>query len=277
MLLCELGGQTHAQAARQLNWPIGTVSGRLSRARELLRSRIARRGAVGATALLATVIRPGPVSAALVDSTARAATLLAAGRFTGAGLPAGAVALARTVLKARLVGRLKVLAGLVLAVGVAFGTTGPDRRESALPRPAPPGPSATATTRTTATASEGPAREGRRASARPPLVLGWHDDEITTLALAPDGKTLASGSRDAIVKLWDLETRRERATLRGHSAPILALSFSDDSGSLAPADADRNLKVWDVTTGREWLSLNVLGPSPMADSSGRPRRPIRSG
>ena len=72
VLLCELGGQTHAQAARQLNWPIGTVSGRLSRARELLRSRIARRGAVGATALLATVMQPGPVSAALVDSTAQA-------------------------------------------------------------------------------------------------------------------------------------------------------------------------------------------------------------
>ena len=119
-------------------------------------------------------------------------------------------------------------------------------------------------------ASEGPASEVPWASARPPVVLGWHDDEITTLAFAPDGKTLASGSRDAIVKLWDLETRRERATLRGHSAPILALSFSYDSGSLASADADRNLKVWDVTTGRERLSLNMLEPDRMADSSGRP-------
>ena len=162
------------------------------------------------------------------------------------------------------------MAGLVLAVGVASGTTGPDRRESALPSPAASGLSVTATTSTTALSSQGPAREGRRPSARPPLVLGWHDDEITTLAIAPDGKTLASGSRDAIVKVWDLETRRERATLRGHSAPILALSFSEDSGSLASADADRNLRVWDVTTGHELLSLNLLGPDHMDDSTGRP-------
>ena len=44
IVLCYLEGQTHEEAARQLKWPIGTVKGRLARARDLLQSRLVRRG-----------------------------------------------------------------------------------------------------------------------------------------------------------------------------------------------------------------------------------------
>lgn len=265
VLLCDLGGQTHAQAACQLNWPIGTVSGRLSRARALLRSRLVRRGAVGAAATLAAFGRPFPVAAALVEATAKAAVALAAGMPIASGFSAGATGLAGAVLGASSVGRLKAMAGLLLAAGVASGTVLPGRIESrtATSRPSP------APTATTTTATAPPA-EVRRSPAHPPAYLGQHGDEVTATALAPDGKTLASGSRDAVVRLWDVATRRERATLRGHSAPILALTFSDDSASLASADADRNLKVWDVPTGRERLALSLLGP---ASPAGSPESP----
>ena len=53
VVLCYLEGQTHEEAARQLKWPIGTVKGRLSRARELLRSRLLRRGLTPSVAALA--------------------------------------------------------------------------------------------------------------------------------------------------------------------------------------------------------------------------------
>ena len=44
IVLCELEGMTHRQAAEQLGWPVGTLSGRLSRARALLARRLSRRG-----------------------------------------------------------------------------------------------------------------------------------------------------------------------------------------------------------------------------------------
>lgn len=86
------------------------------------------------------------------------------------------------------------------------------------------------------------------------------------MALAPDGKTFASGSRDSTVKLWDLAAGTERTTLRGHSGPILDLAFSPDSESLASADEGLTLKVWDVATGSQQLSVTWVEPGPAAES-----------
>ena len=52
IVLCHLEGKTHEEAARMLHWPVGTVSGRLSRGRELLKSRLERRGLAVPSAML---------------------------------------------------------------------------------------------------------------------------------------------------------------------------------------------------------------------------------
>ena len=44
---------------------------------------------------------------------------------------------------------------------------------------------------------------------------------IWSVAFTSDGKTLASGSDDKTVKLWDVATGQERATLKGHTVPVL--------------------------------------------------------
>jgi RNA polymerase sigma factor (sigma-70 family) len=133
VVLCDLEGKTHKEAARQLGCPTGTLSARVKRARALLAKRFARYGlAVSAgslAAVLAQQAAPAAVPSAVAFSTIKAATLFAAGQGTAAGAArAPAVALTEGVLKAMLLAKLRgvmlLLLAALLAVGVALATYG---------------------------------------------------------------------------------------------------------------------------------------------------------
>lgn len=77
-----------------------------------------------------------------------------------------------------------------------------------------------------------------------------HTDALYTLALSPDGQTLATGSYDQKIKLWKVADGSEQRTLSGHTGGIFGLSFRPDGKVLASASGDRTVKLWDLTTGK---------------------------
>lgn len=75
---------------------------------------------------------------------------------------------------------------------------------------------------------------------------------IDTLALAPDGKSLATpGDVFGSVHLWDVMTGRGRTVLTSHDVGIVRLGISPDNKVLAALGGDHLLRMWDFDTSRE--------------------------
>ena len=77
-------------------------------------------------------------------------------------------------------------------------------------------------------------------------TLEGHADLVTSVSFSPDGTTLASGSLDGTVKLWDVATHTNIATLEGHTGWVTSVSFSLDGTTLASGSLDGTVKLWDV-------------------------------
>jgi dipeptidyl aminopeptidase/acylaminoacyl peptidase len=78
-------------------------------------------------------------------------------------------------------------------------------------------------------------------------ILEAHEHGVRTLAFAPDGKTLATGSNDTIAMLWEVPGGRLRARLAGHSGSVLALAFSPDGKLLGIGRADQTARLWNMS------------------------------
>ena len=73
--------------------------------------------------------------------------------------------------------------------------------------------------------------------------VSGHTATVYSLAFSPDGESLASGSLDCTVRLWDL-SGRERAVLHGHGQKVVALDFSPDRMQLISASTDGTARIW---------------------------------
>ncbi|HEY7424322.1 MAG TPA: sigma-70 family RNA polymerase sigma factor, partial [Gemmataceae bacterium] len=82
-------------------------------------------------------------------------------------------------------------------------------------------------------------------------TLEGHQQAIDSLSFSPNGKVLASGSRDRTIRLWNTSTAKELRTLKCHQQVTFSLSFAADGKVLASVGMGPAVHLWDVTTGAE--------------------------
>jgi RNA polymerase sigma factor (sigma-70 family) len=129
VVLCDIEGQSRREVARRLAIPEGTLSSRLATARRRLAGRLTRLGfalpGAALAALLAEKAAPACVPGSLLETTARAAMLVAAGQAAAGAVPAAAAALTEGVLRAMFLAKVKTVTVVLLgAAALGLGSGG---------------------------------------------------------------------------------------------------------------------------------------------------------
>lgn len=83
-----------------------------------------------------------------------------------------------------------------------------------------------------------------------PDIFKGHADIVLSLALSPDGKTLATSSSDSTVKLWDFGNGKVLETLKDHKKPVYSVAFSPDGKYLASGSQDTTIRLWNPKDGK---------------------------
>jgi WD40 repeat protein/serine/threonine protein kinase len=77
-----------------------------------------------------------------------------------------------------------------------------------------------------------------------------HDHSVPSVAFSPDGRLVASASRDRTVRLWEVSTSEDYQAFPTHSDRVLGVSFSPDGRHLIDAAFDGTVRTWDVQSGK---------------------------
>ena len=86
-------------------------------------------------------------------------------------------------------------------------------------------------------------------------IFVGHTDHVWSVAFSPDGQTLASGSQDSTIRLWDTHTGKLKMTLIGETGGIYSVAFSPDGQTLASGSQDSTIRLWDTHTGKLKMTL----------------------
>jgi polar amino acid transport system permease protein len=88
--------------------------------------------------------------------------------------------------------------------------------------------------------------------------------EVYDLALSPDGNLVAAGTRDGMIRLWDIADDWSVRTLTGHTGPVTSVAFSSSDATLFSAGHDGTARLWSMSSGQAERVMDA-GDGPLND------------
>lgn len=80
---------------------------------------------------------------------------------------------------------------------------------------------------------------------------------IRSVCFSPNGKFLATGAEDKIIRVWDIATKRILHQFSGHEQDIYSLDFASDGRHIASGSGDRTIRLWDIQENQCILTLQI--------------------
>ena len=238
VVLCYLEGRTQEEAARMLGWSKGTVSGRLARAKDLLRQRLTRRGLAPSAGMLAATMTSesakAAVPASLVLPTVRVASAAILGGADTGLVTSQMAFLVKEAMRLILLGRLARTTAQVFVLGLG-----------------------TALLATTLTLSGELARlknlGGGPGEARAPVTT---QPRLDNLARRIDrfGDPLPPQAK-----------LRLGTTRRRHATGLAGLDFTRDGTTAVTAQDDGLVRFWNALSGREVRTIDMMADAATQD------------
>jgi WD40 repeat protein len=90
-----------------------------------------------------------------------------------------------------------------------------------------------------------------------PEIIKGNDRRIYTIAISADSNTIAGGSSEKTIKLWNLSTKKEVSTLLGHNSAVNSITFSPDGQTLISGSSDGTIKLWNLSTGKDFKTIKA--------------------
>ncbi|KAK1219203.1 general transcription repressor [Marasmius sp. AFHP31] len=81
---------------------------------------------------------------------------------------------------------------------------------------------------------------------------------LRSVCFSPNGKYLATGGEDKLIKVWDIEMKRIRNIFEGHTQEVYSVDYSSDGQSLVSGSGDKPVRVWNIEDGTSELFVDPL-------------------